>query len=126
MACCAFVAFLVSQAYLMAQGLTRWVFRKREVRAPSAVMWRLDSPVLAAEATPQPVTSAHAPPAPAPRRGGRAWGVIPLVVAVELTLMVGGVQWIRGGGAQTLMIDAARLASARSFADLKIICTTKR
>jgi hypothetical protein len=125
MACCAFVAFLVSQAYLIAQGLTRWVFGKREAPAPSAVLWRLDSSVLAAEAT-APAASAHAPPMPVARRKGRAWGLISLAIAAELTLMAGGVQWIRGGGAQALMIDAARLASVRSFADLKIICTTKR
>jgi hypothetical protein len=123
MACCAFVAFLVSQAYLIAQGLTRWVFGPREPRAPAAVLWRLETAIPANEAA-LPATPAQAPSLA--RRTGRTWGFISLAVALELTLMAGGVQWIRGGGAQALMMDAERLASVRSFADLKLICTAKR
>jgi hypothetical protein len=40
--------------------------------------------------------------------------------------MISGVQWLRTGGAQALMIDAERLASVRSFADLQIVCTARR
>jgi hypothetical protein len=125
MACCAFVAFLVSQVYVMIQALTHWMRRTRDVQVPSAVMWRLDQPVPVSE--PEPLVSlAHAPLAHVPRSKRRTSVLISLAVAAELAIMIGGVQWLRTGGAQALMIDAERLASVRSIAELQIVCTARR
>ena len=124
MACCAFVAFLISQAYVLMQGLTHWVRGTRDVQVPSAVMWRLDRAVPVSE-PPPPVSLAHAPLGYVPRSKWRASVLVSLAVA-ELATMSGGVQWLRSGGAQAVMIDAERLASVRSFADLKILCTARR
>jgi len=123
MACCAFVAFLLSQAYLMAEGLTRWMRGTPPSQVPSAVMWRLEVPGSEEE---QPLALAPSSSAQLPRAKRRAMGLISLMAAAELVILIGGVQWVRGGGAQALIIDAERLASVRSFADLKIICTAKR
>jgi hypothetical protein len=119
MACCAFVAFLLSQGYLMAEALMRWMRGAPQSRVPSAVMWRLDATGAEKE---QPVSLAR----PFPRAKRRALGLISLAAAAELAILIGGVHWLTGGGAQALMLDAQRLASVRSFADLQIICTAKR
>jgi len=124
MACCAFVAFLVSQVYVMIRALTHWMRGTRDVQLPSAVMWRLDRPVPVAE--PAPLLSLAVGAAVSRSKKRRTSVLISLAVAAELAIMIGGVQWLRTGGVQALMIDAERLASVRSFADLQIVCTARR
>jgi hypothetical protein len=130
MACCAFVAFLLGQIYLVFRALIRWTRGQRGAsRRPSAAMWRLGQP---ATGSPQsaalssfesvaPVGRSRIPPS-----NVRAAGLVSLALVAELVILIGGTQVFMGASVQTLMNDAEQLVSAKSLAELKIICTARR
>jgi hypothetical protein len=120
MACCAFVAFLISQLCLIVRALVRWVRGTPGAPVHSAVMWRLEGLGLQSG----DVSVSHMPSARLPRR--RAAALLSLAVAAELGFMMAGAYWIKHGGAQALALQAERLASIRSITDLSIICTARR
>jgi hypothetical protein len=59
-------------------------------------------------------------------RKSRRFGLVPLAIVLEVAIVIGAAQWFIGGGAHSVWNDVERLAGARSFAELKIICTTRR
>jgi hypothetical protein len=139
MACCAFVAFLLGQIYLVFRTLIRWTRGMHEApqRTPAA-MWRLSQPV-----TRNPQPSPLAPPASLesfaplaplavvdrskiPPSKVRVFGLVSLALVAELAIMIGGTQAFMGAGVQALMNDAEQLLNAKSLAELKIICTARR
>ena len=131
MACCAFIAFLVSQVYLFAIAPLRWLTRTARPEAASAVAWRLGSDA----STPDRHSSAkERAPSLAARRGvvatprpAHLW--LPMVAAgvIELTVLVGGGQWfLAGTGRQLLTEEIESLAGIETLGDLKDLCSPGR
>jgi hypothetical protein len=124
MACCAFVAFLVSQIYVLGQGVVRLFGRRPAACANAPQLWRLDTTAVA-RLPAQSATVAR----PQVARGFALMGLRPglalflLLAAVELALAVSGVQWfLLGRGGQLLAADFRHLASSGAITSLRDLC----
>jgi hypothetical protein len=121
MACCTFVAFIVSQLYLMLRAAAHWLGRKPSQEMPLAVMWRLEPVVPAAPPELANQSSVRSLQRQSSRFGTRAW--LGAALAIELALVVAGAQWFGfGAGRQALTDELGRLAQIESFADFKDFC----
>jgi hypothetical protein len=124
MACCAFVAFLVSQIYVLGQGVARLFGRNPVAPGHAPQLWRLETTAMARV----PAQSAAAPRPPG-ARGFASMGLRPglalflLLAALELALVVSGVQWfLLGRGGQLLAADFRHLASSGAITSLRDLC----
>ena len=131
MACCAFIAFLVSQVYLFAIAPLRRLTGTPRPETASAVAWRLGS--VASTPDRHPPEKERAPSFAARRlvvatpRRGRAW--LPLAAAgvIELTVLVGaGQSFLTGTGRQMLTEEIEWLAGIETLSDLKDLCSPGR
>jgi hypothetical protein len=121
MACCTFVAFIVSQLYLMLRAAAHWLRGKPSQELSSAVMWRLAAavPAVSPELPHQP--SVRGSQRQTSRFGMRAW--LGAALAIEIALVVAGAQWFGfGAGRQALTDELSRLAQVQSFSDFKDFC----
>jgi hypothetical protein len=132
MACCAFIAFLVSQVYLFAIAPLRRLTGTPRPESASAVAWRLGSAV-ASTPDGHPPEKERAPSFAARHlvvatpRQGRAW--LPLAAAgvIELTVLVGaGQSFLTGTGRQMLTEEFEWLAGIETLSDLKDLCSPGR
>jgi len=130
MACCAFIAFLVSQVYLFAIAPLRRLTGTPRPETASAVAWRLGSVA--------PTPDRHPPEKERPSfavgrlvvatpRQGRAW--LPLAAAgvIELAVLVGaGQSFLTGTGRQMVTEEIEWLAGIETLSDLKDLCSPGR
>ena len=131
MACCAFIAFLVSQVYLFAVAPMRRLTRTALQEAPSAVAWRLGSVASAPDRAPPGKGSdssfAVRPPIAATPQLGPSWLPLVAVGVIELAVLVGAGQWfLAGTGRQLLTQEIESLAGIETLGDLKDLCSPGR
>jgi hypothetical protein len=136
MACCAFVAFLVSQLYVLVEGVARRFGRAPRAKLDSAVMWRLDTntslqALQTVSSSAQPLQSRSAIRASSP--GGQSRLRAPRralwlgAFAVEACVLIGGLQWFTyGTGGKMLSVEIHRLLAGESLANLRDLCGLKR
>ncbi|MET0988272.1 MAG: hypothetical protein ABW034_22965 [Steroidobacteraceae bacterium] len=113
MACCAFVAFLVSQLYVLGRGVKRLFSGKPQSEVDAASMWRLDTsdaPTAPAAAS-QSVVQRRSPL----KRAG--WAVA--VVAEIAVVVVAGHWLVARDGAQSVAAELHHIASGHGLAHLR-------
>jgi hypothetical protein len=125
MACCAFIAFLVSQVYLLVSTGVRRLLPTARVASVPATAWRLDS-VAPAGPRQSGATAVASRTFGVPRRM-RPWFPLIAAGAIELAVLAGGVQWfVVGDGRQALADEIQWLAGIDSLAELKDLCSFRR
>lgn len=110
MACCVFAAFIISQFFAAYEALLSLFGRK--AKAPQPV-WRLGmaAPSCAAQGG---AAVFRAPP--------RVRTMVIVALGVELIILLSAGNWLLHGGADSVAREFARLATVRSFADLRDLC----
>jgi hypothetical protein len=112
-ACCAFVAFLLSQLYIMGRGLKRLVGRGQHLDVDAATLWRLSTHL--EPATAEPVAKEDVRRRSQLKRAG-----LFVALLAEIAIVVIGSHWlIIGDGVSQVALEIQHLTSGHALEHLR-------